>query len=97
MKAKIRIYTFKPGCHQGLVIDLGVVEREVKFQLEQVSYSNGCFSPELTYDTVPVITLNNSRFICRKSSLLRGIDFEVAIPQDLAEKLKFCPHCNKLI
>ncbi len=103
MTAKVYFYTFPKPDYQGKTIPLGVIDTEVTIQREQVTVSRGCTSSEITSDwDVPTVKVNGRRFICAVA--LNVIlppdikaDYAVAIPWDLAEQLKRCPHCKGLL
>lgn len=99
MKAKIFVYTFRVHEHQGSTIPVGTVEMEVTRRTEQVVRREGCESGELVYvDDTPTIMIGGRRFLCEQPwGCVKGVDYQVGIPWDLAEKVKKCPHCGGLL
>ncbi len=98
MKAKIDLRTFEREDNQGSVISIGTYELEITCSLkEQVTKTVGCCSRELVYEEVRgIVKIGGRRFLLERHARTEA-DYEVTIPKNLADNLKFCPSCNTLL
>jgi hypothetical protein len=101
MKAKIRITTWPKGQSQGSMLPIIICDMEVNTKYEQMVRREGCSSLEIVQESsVTTVMLNGRKFVCDKpwgTDLSIGVDYCLAIPWELAELLKKCPHCGALL